>query len=94
LAAISCLFRVWAGSGGLRAANLTKAIVAIGLAIGIAAALVVARLLASRLYGVGEHDPLTFTLVPLALGAIALVASYIPARRATRVDPAVALRCE
>ena len=69
-------------------------VVAIGLAIGIAGALAVARLLASWLYGVGEHDPLTFTLVPLALGAVALVASYIPARRATRVDPAVALRCE
>jgi putative ABC transport system permease protein len=55
----------------------------------------VARLvLRQALYGVGEHDPLTFTLVPLALGAIALLAGYIPARRATRVDPAVALRCE
>ncbi|HMD70095.1 MAG TPA: FtsX-like permease family protein, partial [Bryobacteraceae bacterium] len=69
-------------------------VVAIGLAIGVAGALAVARLLASWLYGVGERDPLTFTLVPLALGAIALLASYIPARRATRVDPAVALRCE
>jgi ABC-type antimicrobial peptide transport system permease subunit len=69
-------------------------VVAIGLAIGIAGALAVSRLLASWLYGVGAHDPLTFTLVPLALGAIALLASYIPARRATRVDPAVALRCE
>src|SRR5271157_3560755 len=69
-------------------------VVAIGLVIGMAGALVVSRLLASWLYGVGEHDPLTFTLVPLALGAIALLASYIPARRATRVDPAVALRCE
>ena len=69
-------------------------VVAIGLAIGVAGALAVARLLASWLYGVGTHDPLTFTLVPLGLGAIALLASYIPARRATRVDPAVALRCE
>jgi putative ABC transport system permease protein len=69
-------------------------VVAIGLVIGVAGALAVARLLASWLYGVGEHDPLTFTLVPLALGAIALLASYIPARCATRVDPAVALRCE
>lgn len=69
-------------------------VVGIGLAIGVAGALVVSRLLASWLYGVGQHDPLTFTLVPLALGGIALLASYIPARRATRVDPAVALRCE
>src|SRR5271157_1036325 len=69
-------------------------VVAIGLVIGIAGALAVARLLASWLYGVGQHDPLTFTLVPLGLGAVALLASYIPARRATRVDPAVALRCE
>jgi ABC-type antimicrobial peptide transport system permease subunit len=69
-------------------------VVAIGLVIGVAGALAVARLLASWLYGVGEHDPLTFTLVPLALGAIALLASYIPARCATRVDPALALRCE
>jgi putative ABC transport system permease protein len=69
-------------------------VVGIGLVIGVAGALAVSRLLASWLYGVGAHDPLTFTLVPLGLGAIALLASYIPARRATRVDPAVALRCE
>jgi putative ABC transport system permease protein len=69
-------------------------VVGIGLAIGVAGALAVSRLLTAWLYGVGTHDPLTFTLVPLALGAIALLASYIPARRATRVDPAVALRCE
>ena len=83
-----------AGGGGLRTADLAQAILAVGLVIGVAGALAVARLLASWLYGVGEHDPLTFTLVPLGLGAIAVLASYIPARRATRVAPAVALRCE
>jgi putative ABC transport system permease protein len=66
----------------------------IGLAIGIAGAMAVSRFLRSWLYGVGERDPLTFIAVPMALAAVALLASYIPARRATRVDPVVALRCD
>jgi len=68
--------------------------VAIGLAIGLAGALGFARLVASQLYGVGPVDPLTFTATPLILGAVALVASWVPARRAARVDPVVALTAQ
>ena len=68
--------------------------VGIGLGVGLMVALGVARVLASQLYGVGMIDPLTFTLTPLVLGGVALLASWIPARRATRVDPLVALRNE
>jgi ABC-type lipoprotein release transport system permease subunit len=46
------------------------------------------------LFGTAPLDPLTFATVPVLLAAVALVASYIPARRATRIDPIVALRCE
>jgi ABC-type lipoprotein release transport system permease subunit len=52
------------------------------------------RLIANLLFGVGPADPLTFVCVPLALIAVAMLASYIPARRAARVDPMVALRYE
>jgi putative ABC transport system permease protein len=69
-------------------------VVGIGLAIGIAGAMAVSRFLRSWLYGVSERDPLTFIAVPVALAVVALLASYVPARRATRVDPVAALRCE
>jgi predicted permease len=66
----------------------------VGLAIGTAAALALSRLMSSLLYGVTPRDPLTFVGVALVLAAVALLASYLPARRATRVDPIVALRCD
>jgi ABC-type antimicrobial peptide transport system permease subunit len=66
--------------------------VGIGLAAGLLGAVGLARVLASQLYGVGVVDPLTFTATPVVLGAVALIASWVPALRAARVDPLVALR--
>ncbi len=67
---------------------------ALGIAIGLGAALVLTRLMASMLYGVNPTDFYTFATISLALGAVALAASYIPSRRAMALDPMVALRHE
>jgi putative ABC transport system permease protein len=68
--------------------------IVIGLAIGLAASLAVTRAMGSLLFGVTAVDPLTFAAVIVLLVAAALLACYIPARRAANVDPMVALRYE
>jgi putative ABC transport system permease protein len=69
-------------------------LVGLGIALGVVAALGVSRLLVSFLVGVPSYDPLTFLGVSTILMAVALLACYLPARRATKVDPMAALRCE
>jgi len=64
----------------------------VGVAVGVAAALVLTRLMAGLLFGVSPVDPLTFAVVAVLLMAVAMAACYIPAWRAMRVDPIVALR--
>jgi putative ABC transport system permease protein len=80
----SGVIRQVVGRGGM--------LVAMGSVIGIAGALVLARLLASLLYAVGAADPLAMGAAVAALGAVGLAAAYIPARRASRTDPAMVLR--
>ena len=80
------LFKLVVGQGML--------LTAIGLAIGVGASFALTRLIQRLLFGVSATDPLTFVMIPLLLAAVALLACYMPARRATRMDPLAALRYE
>jgi putative ABC transport system permease protein len=68
--------------------------VVIGAIIGLSAALGTTRFIESRLYGLKSNDPLTIALATLLLIGVAALAGYLPARRAARVDPIIALRCD
>jgi ABC-type antimicrobial peptide transport system permease subunit len=80
------VFRLVVGQG--------LALAAIGVAAGLAISLAATRYMSSLLVGVTPNDPLTFAAVSLLLAAVAALACYVPARRATRIDPMAALRQE
>jgi len=86
---------------GARAADVVRLVlrqglrlVIIGVAIGLSLSVAATRVLAAALFGVSPTDPLTFVVITLLLGLVALLACWVPARRATKVDPLVALRHE
>jgi putative ABC transport system permease protein len=75
-------------------ATMGLRLVALGVVIGLVATFGVTRIVASQIWGVSPHDPLTLTIVVSVMALVAIAACYFPARRATRVDPMIALRCE
>jgi len=90
--------RMALGASGERVVSMVirqgLALTLAGVLLGTAGAYAVTRVLRSLLYGVGERDPVTFVGVAVLLGAVALFASWLPARRAARVDPLAAIRAE
>jgi ABC-type antimicrobial peptide transport system permease subunit len=88
--------RIALGAGNVQSMVIRQGmqLVLLGSAIGVAAALGLTRFLSSFLYGVAALDPAVFIAVPILLAAVALAAIWIPGRRASRVDPVQALRCE
>ena len=86
--------RVALVTGASHAIGEGMALAAIGGAIGLAGAFALMRLLGGLLYQVNARDPAIFAAVPCLFAAVAFLASYIPARRATKIDPMIALRWE
>jgi ABC-type antimicrobial peptide transport system permease subunit len=84
---------------GARPSTMARSVVAqgvrhaaAGVAIGLPAAFLLSRVMGSMLFGVTTHDPVTFTALPILIVAVTSLACYLPARRAARVDPVVAIR--
>ena len=90
--------RMALGAGGREVLGLVVGqgmrLVGLGLGLGLVGAWMLSRVLTSQLYGVSAQDPVTYVSVALVLGCVALAASYVPARRAVRVDPMTSLRSE
>src|SRR5690606_27402135 len=87
---------IGATAGQVQSLFLRRGLVltAVGLAIGVVASIGVMRLLSALLFGVSPFDPTTYALVVVALGSVAVLATWLPARHATRVDPSSALRSQ
>jgi putative ABC transport system permease protein len=90
--------RIALGAGASRVVRLVvgqgMVLTALGVAIGLAVAFATTHVMATLLFGVAATDPVTFTVIPAILLAVGFAACYLPARRATRIDPLLALRGE